>query len=55
MIWSLVEISLISFMVFVKDLANEFEDLGHELMLVEAKHFQKDDDQLHEAVDVPEV
>ena len=52
---SLVELSPLSFVVFIEHLSNELKNLGHELMFIELEHFQEDHNQLHKAVNIPEV
>ena len=51
----LVEFCLLVPVILIEHLADELQDLGHELMLVEAEHLQEDDNELHKAIDIPEV
>ena len=53
--WSLIELRLLGSVLLVDNLANEFQNFGHELVLVEAEHREEYDNELHEAVNVSEI
>lgn len=54
-VWALIEIRLVYAMVLVKNFTNRLEDLGHQLMLVEAEHLQDNNNKFDEAINVSKV